>query len=127
MCAAELGRASVGVMQPTENGRPVHFSGGSSLAPSWDGRIPLEAQVRALIVVIGDVLAKAREELLLAEHDQVVGALSAQGADHALAVRVLLALPERDSHVLDAHGAQLLAKHLAVGAFSIAHQELGYR
>jgi hypothetical protein len=41
------------------------------------GRIPVEAHVRAVLVVVGGVLADQVEEVTLAEHDYVIEQLAA--------------------------------------------------
>ena len=82
-------------------------------------RIPVESHVRTRLVVVGRVAAKYTDQMTFAEGDDVVSALPADGADHALSKRILpWGLPGADDF-LDAERGHLLRDDVAVDRVAV--------
>jgi len=106
-------------MQPAKNGRrdDVTIAAFGAARYRWVTR---EGLVWALVVVVLRVLAKDLEEMVLAESEDVVRALTADRADQALHECVLPRRPGGTDDLLDPHLANGLAKQCAIDAVSIA-------
>ena len=72
-----------------------------------------------MVVVVLRVLAKDLEEMGLAESDDVVRALTADGADKSLDEWVLPRRPGGADNVVNSHGRDGLTKHFTVDAIPI--------
>ena len=105
-------------MQPAKNGRrdDVTIAAFGAARYRWVTR---EGLVRAMVVVVLRVLAKDLEEMGLAESDDVVRALTADGADQALHEWILPGRPAGTDNVVNSHGRDGLTKHFTVDAVSI--------
>jgi len=88
------------------------------------GRVAFKGHVRAIVVVIGDVLADEPEQVPLAEHDQVIEQLSAQCADPSFGETVLPRRARSDSKLAQAEPFDSTVEHGAEHAVAIADQAL---
>ncbi len=75
-------------------------------------RIPVESHVRTRLVVVGRVTTKHTDQMTFAEGDDVVSALAADGADHALSKRILPWRSPGADDFLDAERSHLLPSRL---------------
>jgi hypothetical protein len=60
-----------------------------------------------------------------AQHDQVVDALSTEGADHAFRKGILPGRSRRDEHFIDAHVLESMPEVVAIDPVSITEQVSG--
>lgn len=115
--------AVVHVMQPTKD------RAGADRAGAWlrHGlrRLQVQAPMRAMGVVVGDVLAEHRAEVALVQDDEVVQALPPQRADHALGDRVGTGRPDRREEGRDAQGRSPFPEVAAVDGVAIPQQVAG--
>ena len=56
---------------------------------SWRGRVLLEGQMGSRPVIIGDIARKQAAQMSLAQNDDVIQTLAAEGSDQSLRVRIL--------------------------------------
>ena len=111
----------VAVMQPAEDGQRNDLAHLQRLHRPWDRRVLAEREVRSgRVVVVVEVLSQDASEMQLAEHDDVVEALSADGPDQPLDVWALPRTSRRDEHFIDPHRLDALAEHVGVDAVAIA-------
>jgi hypothetical protein len=82
------GRALVDVMKAAEHGHRPYLGGRLRCDITRERRVALQALVAPRRVVIGDVLGEHREQVPLAEGNDVVRALSPDRSDHTLHVGV---------------------------------------
>lgn len=66
----------VAMMQPSDSRKRHDLPEQARLDAARGRRVTVEAQVRAILVVVGDVLADQVEEVTLAEHDHMVEQLA---------------------------------------------------
>ena len=52
----------------------------------WDRSVPIQGEVGPRLVVVADILLENPPEMVLAENDEVVKAISADGSDRSLAL-----------------------------------------
>ena len=91
------------MVQPAKNGRGEDVTVAAFDAARYR-RVTREGLVRAMVVVVLRVLAKDLEEMGLAESDDVVRALTADGADQSLDEWVLPGRPAGTDNVVNSHG-----------------------
>src|SRR5262249_16440498 len=84
----------------------VDRSGTGALLGLW--RLQAHRPVRVVPVVVRGVLGQDRAQVPLVERDEVVQALSSEGADHPFGHRVGPGRPHRREHRLDAQPARPL-------------------
>jgi hypothetical protein len=58
--------------------------------------------VRAVVIVVPHVVAKASQQTALSEHDEVVDNFASQRSDETFDVAILTGRPRRDAELLDA-------------------------
>lgn len=90
------------MMKATEDGRRSDLQSRRRLAAPRDRRVAVEPQVGPRdVVILVDVLAQDGQQVSLAEHDDVVGAVAAQGPNDAFGVGVHPVLAWGDLRVGD--------------------------
>ena len=98
------GATFVVVMQAAEV-RDLHDgAAGRRLHSPWDWRILVQREVPSPLVIVGEVLLEVAAQRALVPPDEVVEALTPQGADHTFHERVLPGRTRRDHDFFDAHG-----------------------
>jgi hypothetical protein len=90
------------------------------------GTVVVERLVGAHGVVVGDVSAHQPPEVPFMEHEDVVQALTAEGADDPFGERVLPGRSGSDDHVVNSHVGQAPGEALAVDGIPIA-EEISWR
>ena len=76
-------------------------------------------------VVILEVLGQDSVQVIVVQHNHVVQALSAYGADQSLHVRILPRRAGRNEHFLNPHVLDPMSEVLAVDAVTVSQQESG--
>jgi hypothetical protein len=120
---ASSGATDVFVMQAADhrNGFDVAVVVGDNGTHVW--RILAERQVRPRRVIVRNVFAQDTHEMALAQDDDAVEALAANGADHPLAIRILPWRSWSGLDLFDAHGVNALDEVRAVDAIVVAEQK----
>ncbi len=77
------------MMQPADLRDGNHVSLRRRFDRTRKRRVPHQRQMRSRFVVVGSVTHQDPPQVILAEDDEMVGALAPDGADHAFGVRVL--------------------------------------
>jgi len=86
------------------------------------GRIFLQCQVRARLIVIRRIRSKNSPQVRLTKDQHLVQALAAHGADQAFHMTILPWRPRQDRPVADTHGPHPGCEDMSVGAVIVAHQ-----
>ena len=86
------------------------------------GTVVVERLVWPRGVVVGEIRAQEAAEMGLAQNDDVIEALAADGADDAFDERVLPGRPRGDEHLANPHAGDAPGEGLAVDGISIAEQ-----
>ena len=84
------------------------------------GRVFLEREVRARLMVIDEVAVQDAAQVPLAEDENVIQALASDRTDQALHERVLPGTVRRGENFLDPHALHSVPKLLAVDLVTIA-------
>ena len=79
---------------------------GWRLHSPWDGRILVQREVSAPLVIVIEEPSKHAPERPLIPHDDVIKTLAPQGSDQALHERILPRRPWRDQEFLRAEALQ---------------------
>ena len=90
------------VMQAAEVRDLDDRAAGRWLACPWHGCILVEREVRAPVVIIGDIALQVALQRALVQHNDMIEALASKGANHALDVRILPGRPRCRQHFFDA-------------------------
>jgi len=90
------------------------------------GRVFLEREVRARLMVIDEVAVQDAAQVPLAEDENVIQALASDRTDQALHERVLPGAVRRREDFVDPHALHSVPKLLAVDLVTVA-QEIGRR
>jgi len=92
---------------------------------SWSmvGRVHIQRLVRPPSVVVAKVTPQDPLQMPLAQHDDVVQALSANTPDQPLDVRILPWAPTSDDDLLDAHVGDAALEVSAVDAVAVTEQK----
>ena len=86
------------------------------------GRILVERQVSARLVVVRKVASQGTTQVLFAEDDDVIQALAPDGADEPLREGVLPWAVRRREDFTDAHALHALPEHVTVDRVAIAEE-----
>lgn len=89
---------------------------------AWYGRIFIQRQMQAGVIVVADVGVQHTAQRFLTEHDDVVEALSADGADDAFDASVLPRRSGCGREVMDTHRFELLVEIPSVNSVIIPEQ-----
>ena len=90
------------------------------------GRVLVEREMRACAVIVREIRGQAATQVRLAEHDDMVEALSPHRANEPFRKRILPGTVGRREDFLDAHAACSVPEGLAVDGVAIA-EEIGRR
>ncbi len=101
---------------------PAGRSGDAARQPRESGCILVEREVSADPVVVGEVRGQDTSKMPLAEHDDMVQALTPQRANQALGEGVLPLAVRRGEDFLDAHALHAAPKLLTVDCIAVAEQ-----
>ena len=115
------------MMQPADPRNGDHLTLGGWLYLSPEGRIPIQREVRAEVVVIGNVVLEDAPKMEFSENDQVIGALASNRADDSLSVRVLPGGSRSGDDLSDAHSSNSGTKVGAVDGIAVAEEIAGDR
>ena len=85
---ASSGSALVPMVKSTDFGERHNATFRRRLDASWRWRVFLEGEMRSRPLIVGDVSSKHATQMPLAQNDDVVQTLAAQGSDHSLRVRI---------------------------------------
>ncbi len=77
------------MMQPADLRNGDHLTLGWWLYLPWEGSVPIQGEVRAGVVVVGNVVLEDALKMRFSENDQVIDALASNRPDDSLSVRVL--------------------------------------
>ena len=72
------------------------------------------------IMVIDKIRRQDSREVIFSEHNHVIQAVAAQGADHPLAIGVLPRAPRSGSDLLDPERTQAVGEIFAIGGGRVA-------
>ena len=104
-----LRRAGVAVMQAAQ----IHLADHHAILEEIDGprnrRVAIQRQVRSGFVMVAKVFGQNASQMLLAEHDHVVQAFSAYGADQTFHVGICL---HRQLHPVRTMGRERFASRI---------------
>src|SRR6516164_5414758 len=93
--------------------------------PSVRG-VLVEREVRPSAMIVREVRGQDAAQMPLAEHDHMVEALAAHGADEAFRKWILPGTARRRENFRDAHALDTMAERLAVDLVAIP-EEIGWR
>ena len=79
--------------------------------------------MRSALVVIRNVFSHDTEQMFLTKDDDMVETLSADGADHPTAIRILPGRMRRNEHFFDVHHLGFSAEAISVDPVPVANQE----
>ncbi len=65
-----------------------HLTLGWWLYLPWEGSVPIQGEMRAGVVVVGNVVLEDAPKMRFSENDQVIDALASNRPDDSLSVRV---------------------------------------
>ena len=88
-----------------------------------NGRVPFQRQMRARFVVVDSVTRQDSPQVMLTEDDEVVGALSPDGADHPFAVWILPWRSRSCDDFLDSHVPHAMTEERAIDGVAISKQK----
>ena len=108
-------------------GQGDHLSGGRWLYGSTLRRILVQRQVRACRVIVAQVGGDDPSQMLLAEHDHVIKALTPDGTDQTLRVRILPRRPPGDQHLINTHPVHPSLEVITIDAVAITEAVTGRR
>src|SRR4029077_12761459 len=109
-------------MEPTDlrNGHHAPELGRMHLA--WLGTVVVERLVWPRGVVVGEIRAQEAAEMGVVQHDDVIEALAADGADDPFGERVLPGCPRGNDHLANPHVGDGPGEALAVDGITISEQ-----
>ena len=113
------------MMQPADNRHLNHPADLRRLNLSRRRRVLTEREMRAAIVIVIDVRSQDTPQRSLVEDDHMVQALTANGTDQSLRVRILPWAPRRGLDCLDAHRCHAVPEGFSIDSVPIAQQEPG--
>ncbi len=99
---------------------------GDHLTPGWwlylppEGRVPLQREVRAGVVVITDVVLEDVPKMVFSENDQVIDALASNRTDDSLSVRVLPGRSRSGDDLSDAHSLNSCTEVGSIDGIAVA-------
>jgi len=88
------------------------------------GRVFFKRQVSPELMIVREILAENSPQVSFTEHDDVVGTLSPNGSDGALAVRVLPGRMGRNRLLRNSHAVYSANEVISVGTVVVANQIL---
>jgi len=125
--AAELGGlARVAVVQAADFWKLHNLARGGELDVPELGGVLVEREVRARLVVIGEIVGQDSAQVSFAEHENVIQTLAPDRADQAVGERILPGAVRCREDFVDAHALHAMAKLLAVHLVTVA-QKIGGR
>ena len=118
--------AGVPVMETTHQGQ-----GDDAALVGWFNRtrfrrILVQRPVRAMLVIITEVVREPPPQVLLVEHDRVVQTFAADGADQPLDEGILPGSAWRNKFLFQSEGKSPLHKFQTVNTIAIAEQIVGW-
>jgi hypothetical protein len=111
------------VMQPADVWDCDDGATNCGLGGPRDGRILVQREVSAPLVIVGEVTPKVAVQRALVPHDDVIEALASDGADDAFDERTLPRTTRRRQHFVDAHLLQRTLRIRSVHRIPIADDE----
>ena len=96
-----------------------------SLHSAWRGRVFRSREMRADLVVVGDIPGQGAPQMCFVEHDEVIETLATQRTDQALRIGVLPGAAWTRDHLRNVHVGHAALKHLAVDRVAISQQPSG--
>lgn len=92
------------------------------LDASWRGRVLLKGEMGARPMRVEDVSGQQAAQMRLAQDDDVIQTLAAEGSDQSLRVRMLPGTGRGRHDVRDAHAGDAAPEHVAVDRVTIPHE-----
>ncbi len=89
---------------------------------SWRGRVLLEGEMSPRQMIISEISRKQAAQMRLAQNDQVIQTLAAQGSDQSLRERILPGAERGGNDFGDAHAGDAVPKHVAVNSVAIPQE-----
>jgi hypothetical protein len=110
------------MMEPTDFGNLDDRPRGGELSRADVGRILVEREMRASPVIVGEVADEDAAEVPFAQDQDVIQALTSDGADKSLCKRILPGALRSRQQFSDSHALDTLLKHVSVDAVAIAEE-----
>ena len=101
-CVKDSSRSFVTVVQPADHRNADHTTMTGRFNGPRERRVSVRREVRASLMVVGEILRQNTTRMILVEHDQVVEALSAYAPDEPFDERILPGTPLGGEHLVDA-------------------------
>src|SRR5207249_762144 len=89
---------------------------------SWNRRVLLEGEMGSRPMIVEDVSSKQVAQILLAQDDDMIQTLAAEGSDQSLRVRTPTGTGRRRHDFRDTHAGDAAPEHLAVDRITISHE-----
>ena len=102
-----------------------HLTLGWWLYLPWEGSVPIQGEVRAGVVVVGNVVLEDALKMRFSENDQVIDALASNRPDDSLSVRVLPGGSRSGDDLSYAHSLNSCMEVGAVDGIAIAEEIAG--
>jgi hypothetical protein len=114
--------ALVPMVQSTHFGEHNDGAFRRRLDASRRGRVFLEGEMGSRPVIVGDVSSKHATQMPLAQNDDVIQTLAAQGSDQSLRERILPGARRRRNDFGYAHARDTALEHVSIDGIAIAQQ-----
>jgi hypothetical protein len=109
-------------MEPTDFGNLDDRPRGGELGWADVGRILVEREMRPSLVIVGEVADEDAAEVPFAQDQDVIQALTSEGADKSLCKGILPGALRSRQQFSDSHALHALLKHVPVDAVAIAEE-----
>ena len=114
------GATFVSVVKPANLGERDHFTLSGCLDGTCDRAVHLKGEVCSGFIVIRDVVGKNSSQMVCAEDNDVVQALSTNGAVESFRIRVLPGTIRRGEDFFDTHILDPPSKPIAIDPVPVA-------